>query len=548
MSAQSIVPENVDPFAYWPDTSSPTENFLHLSPPPKYDDSLPCRKLRIVYVGAGIGGISFVLMARYRLKNVDWVVYEKNSTFGGTWWENKYPGCRCDVPSHYYSFRFMPNDWVNGYATSDEIQDYISQVVRKFNVEKDITFNATVLSATWIDERSQWFIKTDVGGVVKEEYADVFVNNQGFLNRPKMPDIEGVDSYAGKMLHTARWDRSYDCAGKDIAIIGTGSSGLQVITALAPVVKKLTVYMRTPSWISRYLVQEVLPESERTKYRDPVFYRSYWKRAWIGGEKAWDSKWQNSETQLKFQELVKRRLDSMVKDPVLKEKLTPKYAFGCRRVTPSGDARGFYYAVQLPHVEIVTSPIDRITPEGVVSVGTLRKSEALILATGFENTFIPHIQITGLANTTIQEKWKSGIAKGYKSIAVSGFPNYFHVMSVNSTASANSIHIHLEQAINYVLQIVVFLQQHSEVRYVHPRQDVQDKWNEEAQETLARTVWGPNQNCNGWYRRVDPTTGKLVVTAHWPGPGNSYQDALFKPDFSEYHVVKSDSVSGIARL
>ncbi|TPX32207.1 hypothetical protein SmJEL517_g04648 [Synchytrium microbalum] len=528
--AHLIVPRDVDPFAYWPKPSlNFDENFLHISPPPVYDEKLPIKPLKVIFVGAGVGGINFAIMSQYRLKNVDLVIYEKNETFGGTWWENKYPNCRCDVPSHYYSWRFMINEWSMGYSGSDEIWEYVREVVEEYGVEKMVTFNSRVLSATWNEATAKWHVSTDVAGTVKNETCDIFVNGQGFLNRPKLPDIPGVESFAGQFLHTAKWDRSYDYSNKAVAIIGTGSSGLQTISGVVDKVKRLDVYMRTPSYIARFMVPEYFNDDMQKQYLNPDFYRDYWKRAWNGGERTWVLNWQGSELQTRVQKMCLDRLDEEVKDPVLKAKLTPKYG------------------IQKKHVNVITDPIIRVTPKGVVVKDEAgneieREIEVLICATGYENTYVPHIKITGLNGVSMQEKWKY-MAKGYKSVACAEFPNYFVMMGPNSCAAANSIHIHLEAYANYINQVIVKLQQ-SDIKYLHPKQSVQDEWNIEAQHVLQRTVWGSQNQCGGWYKRGDH------VIAHWPGPGNSLNDALFKPIYSEYDITywNQDQQQAAARL
>lgn len=374
---------------------------FHLAPAPQYrlpEDKL--RRVRVVHIGAGVSGLTFTVLARWRLKNVELKIYEKNPELGGTWLEvgvpsrpplscptlifwpqNRYPGVRCDVPSNYYSFRFLSHDWTSGYATAKDIWDYCRLVGNVVGLDSLCEYNSEVLSATWDEPSATWKLEVKDGktGQIKKDYCHYLINGNGPLNRPKMPDIPGIEKFKGPVLHTARWDPNFDPSGKRLASIGSGSSGLQLMSGLQPLCKHLDIYIRTPAYITDYSANLVLTDEERRQFKDKVFFRKYLADFWIGGEKRFNLFKPDSKLQARFKKIA---LDKMVqiKDPVLRAKLTPNYPVGCRRLTPSVD---FFNTIQAPNVEaIVGDVIERITETGIVAEGKLREVDAICVATG----------------------------------------------------------------------------------------------------------------------------------------------------------------------
>ncbi|KAI9019680.1 cyclohexanone monooxygenase [Hyaloraphidium curvatum] len=508
-------------------TAAETADFA-LSPAPKY--RLPVgklRRIRVVHIGAGVSGLTFSVLARWRLKNVDLQVYEKNGELGGTWWENRYPGCRCDVPSHYYSFRFLSHDWTSGYAKSPDIWDYLKKVGNVLDFDRICSYNSEVVSATWDESGAVWRleIKDTTTGEIRQDFCHALINGNGPLNRPKMPDIPGLSSFKGDVLHTARWPKDYPMKGKRAAVIGCGSSGLQLIGGLQPDVAKMSFFMRTPTYITDYSANLVLSEEERAQFRDPAFFRNYLKEFWIGGEKRSNLFKPDSKLQQRFRANALKKFEQ-VKDPVLRAKLIPNYPVGCRRLTPSDV---FFDVIEAPNVEVVVGDvIEKIVPEGIVAEGKLHEVDVICCATGFDTTYTPWIRITGRDGRTLKEMWDDG-AMGYRSVSVNNLPNYFMTMGPQAPVASNSIHIFVEQQINYALAVIMELQQG--VLIAEPKKEAQDAYNKFCQEGLKGYVY--HASCGGWYK------GKGgFINAHFPGPGKAYMDSIAAPIWDEWNLVR----------
>ncbi|KAF7516141.1 hypothetical protein PCG10_002426 [Penicillium crustosum] len=212
------------------------------------------RKLKIICIGAGYSGLTLAHKIDHELKLGDFVelkTYEKNPEVGGTWFENTYPGVACDIPAHAYTFLFEPNpNWSHFYAPGPEIEEYIQQTTRKWNLDKDIQFNSRVTKTVWDDEAGKWKVEVNQGGTIMHDEADILVNASGFLNKTSWPDIEGLSSFKGKLLHTSIWDNTYDWSNKRVAVIGNGSSGIQCVAAMQPKVAQLVNFVRNPTWVS----------------------------------------------------------------------------------------------------------------------------------------------------------------------------------------------------------------------------------------------------------------------------------------------------------
>ncbi|KAI9027069.1 hypothetical protein DFJ74DRAFT_662934 [Hyaloraphidium curvatum] len=519
---------DTDPFGM----SAEDAAVFHITPVEEYklpEDML--RELDVVCIGAGMAGITAGIMSQWRLKKVNLRIFEKNPELGGTWWENRYPGCKCDVPSHAYVWRFAPNDWVSGYPSSHEIFEYFRRVYWEYGVDQFVRYNSPVFKLAYDDASAKWevHVRDLTTGREYVELADVVINGQGFLNRPKWPEIPGLRSYQGKMLHAARWDTTYSTVGKDVAIIGTGSSGMQIIGAIGATVKHMTIFQRTPSWITPHFANIVFTPEERKNFKDKDFFWNYYKRSWETNERFWAAYTEGTRMQTRVLGMAMDKLVKSVKDEELRKKLTPSYPWGCRRMTPS---LNFLDVVQLSHVDLVSGDvISHVVPEGVVTKdGKLHKCEALICATGFNTTYYNEdMPIYGRGGRSLKDDW-ADFAWAHNSMTVTGYPKLFYCMGPLAPVAANSIFIQEEQQMNYIFSAIKYMQQSPKpVKAFDPHKEPIFKFLEDSQTFLKETtVW--KHSCGGWYT---DRNGRIV---QWPGPSNHYLDHIKKIDLEQYDV------------
>ncbi|KAI9034677.1 hypothetical protein DFJ74DRAFT_650175 [Hyaloraphidium curvatum] len=518
------------------DIAAPTEadvETFHLAPPQPYPEGKEIRRLDVTCIGTGMAGITLAQLAQWRLKNVNLKIFEKNKKPTGTWYENKYPGCRCDLAAHFYVWRWEPNPtWTAEYVESDEIEKYFARMMEKYNVGSFTTYNAEVLSMTWVEERAAWKLEVKTADGIVEDWTHVIVNGHGILNRPKIPKFEGEENYKGKILHTARFDRSVPLEGKKVAVIGNGSSGIQTIGSIGYKVAELHSYQRSNTWITNQLgtidkidVHKFNPD-EVKHFSDRKNALDFFKGQWLAFDSAWPMFILGSAESEAATMGAKVNLEKLVRDPALREMLTPTYPVGCRRLTPH---EHYFEVLQLPTTTIVKTPIERFTEKGIVSGGVERECDVIIKATGFDVGYVPIIKITGRGGRTLQEEYKE-YPWTYKSVMNSGFPNFFHVMGPNAPVASNSIHMLEEQQIAYAVQVMKHLQT-TDLVALDPKMDVQKAWHDGIQERLKQTIW--HIDCGGWYRHKSG-----ILTSHYPGPSIEYMDELFAPKWDDFNQVK----------
>jgi cation diffusion facilitator CzcD-associated flavoprotein CzcO len=393
------------------------------------------RRVRIICVGAGATGLQIAYKAERRLENVDLQIYEKNNDIGGTWLENRYPGCTCDIPSHAYQFTWARNpNWSSYYSSSREIWQYFKDIATKFNLERYVQFKSSVESATWHEDRGQYTLKiTGADGAQFEDYCDILISGSGILNSWKYPNIPGLDIFKGKLMHSANWDVDFDLTNKKVAVIGGGSSAVQLIPSIQPKVKKLTAFLRSAAWITtgfgaKYAAEdgtnfEYSDEQKANFEKNPDSYVQYCRD--VEGEL--NKRFSLMHTQDKDQlDSRSSTVDMMTKqlngDPVLTKRMIPDFALGCRRMTPGS---GYLQSLTKENVETVHKSVVRLTETGIVDEsGTEHEVDVVICATGFDTSFTPHFQLTGRHGANIQEQF-GDLPIGYLGITVDNFPNFF---------------------------------------------------------------------------------------------------------------------------
>ncbi|TFK39761.1 hypothetical protein BDQ12DRAFT_649180 [Crucibulum laeve] len=491
------------------------------------------RPLKIICVGAGASGLLLAYKLQRSFEKFDLTLYDKNDEISGTWYENKYPGCACDVPAHTYTWSFEPKtDWSSVYAGSDEIYTYFDNFAEKYGLRKYCKLQHEVSGATWNETKGGWDVQvTDLRtGDIVSDYCDFFINASGVLNAWKWPTIPGLENYKGQLLHTARWDTSVDLTGKHVGLIGNGSSAIQVLPAIHSKVNKITTFLRSPAWVSpaQGIEQHIFTEEEQRKFADdPEAHLTYRKFAEEQLNSLFTMFFADSDVQ-------KATFDSMVavtkeklKNSDLETKLIPKWAVGCRRITPG---IGYLETLGSEKVEIVYGGIQRITEHGCFCEdGQEYPVDVLICATGFDTSYRPRFPIVGVDGKNLAEEW-SQEAKSYLGMAVSDFPNYLVIVGPNSPIGNGPVLIAIEAQIDYMLKLIDRWQTEN-IYSMSPKMEAVDDFIAHKDQFMEKTVW--IQECRSWYKN-NSASGK--VTALWPGSTMHYLEAIAQPRYEDWDI------------
>ncbi|MCW3030732.1 MAG: monooxygenase [Solirubrobacterales bacterium] len=483
------------------------------------------RPLSVVIVGAGFGGIAAAIeLRRHGFEQV--TILERAADLGGTWFYNSYPGAACDVPSHLYSFSFAQRrDWSRLCSPQQEIQDYLSDVARSHDVERQIRFGRTVSACTWDERAAQWQLDTAEG----ESFgADALVLATGQLHKPSRPRIDGIESFAGHSFHSAEWDHDYALAGKRVAVVGTGATAVQLVPEIAEQVAQLTIFQRTGNWF--------LPRRNRSYPRiaraviEHVPGVQWFRRNFM---------YQYCEAltaAIRHPRTLGRLLGArsasfmrlQLKDPELRRKVWPDYTFGCKRILFSSH---FLPALQRPNVEVVTEPIARVEPRGIVTAeGTLHELDCIVWSTGFKtNDFMFPMRIAGASGCELADTWAHG-ARAHLGMTVPGFPNMFIMYGPNTNTSGGSIIFYLEAQAGYLRQALQQMLARG-ANAVEVRRDVEEASDRALQARFAGTAW---TRCDSWYRDA---SGRIV--ANWPGYMREYFARTQALDASEYRFTSA---------
>jgi cation diffusion facilitator CzcD-associated flavoprotein CzcO len=474
---------------------------------------------RVAIVGAGLSGLCMGIKLK-RAGVESFTIYEKAPEVGGTWRDNTYPGLACDIPSCYYSYSFEPNpDWTRYYAPGEEIQRYFRRVADSYGLRRHIEFSTEVVRAGF--EGGRWRIETRAGAVTE---ADFLVSACGVLHHPRHPDIPGLDSFAGPAFHSARWDHDVDLRGRRVGVIGTGSTGVQLVSALAGVVGRLSHFQRTPQWVFPMPNPRHLKLSRRVMRRAPglnrVSYRVGQRLIELLGRGMVEPGWQR-----RLIEAGCRLNLRTVRDPELRRKLTPDYSPACKRLIYSGR---FYKAVQRPSVDVVTERIASVEPRGVVTGdGALHELDVLVLATGFDaHAYLRPIELVGPDGTTLDEAWRDG-ARAYRTVAVPGFPNFFMLIGPHSPLGNQSLVTVAESQADYIVRWIEMFAQ-GRFRAAAPSADATRRFNDDIRAAMPGTVF--TTGCRSWY------LGKDGLPELWPWRPELHREMLRDPATHEFEL------------
>jgi cation diffusion facilitator CzcD-associated flavoprotein CzcO len=484
--------------------------------------------LDVLIVGTGFAGIGMGI----RLKQAgldDFTILEQADGVGGTWRDNRYPGAACDVPSHLYSFSFEPNPkWTRAFAPQAEILEYLEHCTTKYGLRPHLRLNAKVTRATFDERAGIWEVAAADGRTWR---ARALVSGIGGLSQPAYPDIPGLASFEGKTFHSARWDHAFPLDGKTVGLIGTGASAIQIVPEIAPKVGHLDLFQRTPPWIMPKEDRDIRPLERAIFRRVPALQQLartaiYWALEWRAVAFVVEPRLLE-----KAQPLALRYLASRVKDPALRQKLTPSYTLGCKRILLSND---YFQAVQRPNVDVVTDGIERVTPRGVLTKdGRERPLDALVLATGFKAAdYTLPFETRGAGGRDLSDTWRNG-AEAYLGTSIAGFPNLFMIVGPNTGLGHNSMVFIIESQIQYVMDCLQTMRSRK-LKSVDVKPDAQARYNESLQARLAKTVWNTG-GCASWYR-----TSEGKNTTLWPGFTVEFRLRTRRFDPAPYHLVPLD--------
>lgn len=478
----------------------------------------------VFIIGAGFAGLG----AAIRLKQAgitDIIILERGTRVGGTWRDNTYPGAACDIPSLLYSYSFVPNpDWPQGYSGSRDILGYIEHMVEAFDLREVIRFGHEVAQLSFDETDGVWTAQTTSGPPV---HATSVIMAAGPLSNTSLPPIRGLQTYAGKTMHSARWDHDYDLAGKKVAVIGTGASAVQIIPKLLDTAAQVKVFQRTPGWVLPRL-QYTTPEWVKALYRTvpPTQAAARNTMFWIHEFMALGLVWPTPMTRL-LQQLSRAQLRPQVSDPWLRRQLTPRFTAGCKRLLVTND---YYPALTRPNCTLITWPIATLCPEGIRTADGLEHHvDAIVFATGFDvckaGTPFP---ITGLGGRSLDEEWSTGAA-AYKSVNVAGYPNLYFTFGPNSGPGHNSALVYMEAQIDYAVHAIRDMARWN-LKYLDVRDDAQRDFNDALQQRLAKTTW--NSGCHSWYLTEDGFNATM-----YPGFATQYRKQMATLHLPDYHAI-----------
>lgn len=487
---------------------------------------MPVRDPAVAVVGAGMSGLCVAIaLLRSGISNV--TIYEKADEVGGTWRENTYPGLVCDIPSRVYQYTFAQNpNWTHVFSPGGEIQAYFTGVADRFELRGHIRFGTEIVSARF--EGGRWVLRTDAGA---EYGADFLISATGVLHHPRLPSIAGLDDFAGHAFHSARWDHSVELRGRRIAIIGNGSTGVQLVCGLAGVAGHVMLFQRTAQWVLR------LPNPRYSRFTGITRTRFPWLdrlayRAYSFCYDLFAVGLTRPGLRRKIMGALCRVSLREVRDPELRRALTPQYTPMCKRLVMSS---GFYRAIQRDDVELVTAGIDHVERRGIVTDdGVLHEADIIVLATGFDtHAFFRPMQLIGRDGITADDVWRDG-PRAYHTVALPGFPNFFMMLGPHSPVGNLALTTVAESQADHILRWIRRWRR-GEFDTVEPTWSATENFNAELRAAMPDTVW--TTGCDSWYLNKDG------VPEVWPFTPAEHRAMLANTDPQEYDLRRYSAAS-----
>jgi cyclohexanone monooxygenase len=487
-------------------------------------------------VGAGFAGLCAAIKLQEDGER-DFLVVEKGSEVGGTWRDNTYPGAACDVPSQLYSYSFAPNpEWSMSYSPQPEIQAYLRGVAERSGTLDRFVHDTTFDDATWDDAAGRWRVRITGPAGSRTLTATTLIVGAGGLSEPRLPEVEGIETFQGRLFHSARWDHSVDLAGKRVAVIGTGASAIQIVPELQQTLRAtdghLDVYQRTAPW--------VIPRNdrrygalERRALRHLPWLRRLYRTGIYWAHEAYVPAF-TIEPRLArpAQQAATANIHRGIADPALREKVTPHFAIGCKRILRSNT---YYPALAADNVEVVTDPIAKVTGDAVVTTdGVERPVDVLVVATGFYTTELPVTEhLTGTDGRTLADVWRESGMAAYKGTTVPGFPNLFMIVGPNTGQGHTSMVFIIESQVAYLRDAIRTMRARGWAA-VEPRASAFRRWNAGLQRRMSRTVW-TRGGCSSWYLDAHGRNTTL-----WPKSTFTFRRQLARFDADAYDVRRAD--------
>jgi 4-hydroxyacetophenone monooxygenase len=498
----------------------------------------------VLVIGAGFSG----LLAAYQLERagIPFTVIEKDETVGGTWFENSYPGCGVDTPTHLYSLSFAQNpDWSRYFAKRGELYAYLERIARDHDLKRHIRFGLEVTDAAWDEDEQQWHVHArDRNGLEQTLTAGVVISGVGFLNRPAYPEIGGLDTFAGPVMHTARWRRDVEIEGRHVAVIGTGASAMQLVPSIAGVADRVTVFQRSPQWGIPHpnYMRDVAPGTQLLMREVPHYLGWYRLRlVWTFGDRLhehvqWDPEWPHSDRSIsKVNDRQRRFLTDYIEAELgdrtdLIDKCVPPYPpYGKRPLLDNG----WFRTMARDDVDLVTDEIAAVEGDGVRTAdGRLHEADVIVLATGFQALrVLSPMEIRGRSGATLRDVWGDDDARAYLGITMPDFPNFFCLLGPNTFAGhGGSGVLTIELEMRYVMELLALMVEHG-LASVDCRPEVHDAYNEELDATLARTIWA-HHGMTTYYRN---DKGRIVVPMPWSNVDYWYRTR--HPNLDDYELT-----------
>jgi len=478
----------------------------------------------ILIIGSGMAGLA---MAHALLREgiFDVTILEKESRLGGTWRDNIYPGCACDIPAALYSFSFFQNpDYSRIYPQHEEIQAYMENMARHFGIDSHIRYNAEAKSARWDKDRLRWTV-TLVGGEII--HCSVLIFATGQLNHPQIPDIKGAKSFTGPAFHSARWNNDVDFCDKRVVCIGTGASAVQFVPEIAKMAKELNIFQRSSNWM--------IPRNDRP-YKGwekwifryvPFALRLFRWFIYLKMELRFSAWLQDSWMGTWFKRMAMRHLTNQISDPKLRKRLTPDYPVGCKRVIPHDD---YYPTLEQDNVNVITDPIDHIEADAIVTKdGRRHQTDILIWATGFKTqAFLAPIKIYGANGQELHDSWGQDNAEAYLGIHSPGYPNMHILFGPGTGLGHNSILFMIECQVHYIMQWLREMR-NKRLLTLDVRYDTLNAYNKIVDEKMSKTVW--TADCGSWYKNAQ---GKVVN--NWYGSTVRYWLLTRSINLAQYSI------------
>ncbi len=490
--------------------------------------------VRVAIIGSGFTGLAMVHALREAGID-DWLVLEKSAGVGGVWRDNTYPGIACDVPSHLYSLSFAPNpDWERTFSSGRQIWEYEERVARDLRMAERTHFGEEVVHARWDAAHGLWRLRT----TTMELSADVVVDGSGVLSEPSLPAIDGIERFQGALFHSARWNHDQDLAGKRVAVIGTGASAIQIVPAIQPQVEHVTVFQRTPGWVIPRNDRDITRAEQRLLRAFPALQKLIRAGQFAYRDAVLLQVMHRPRIRRIFEAISKGYMRHTIDDPALREKLTPDFEIGCKRILITS---AWYPALNEPNVAVETSPITEIREHAVVTAdGTEHAVDALICATGFHVTDPPSGQIFhGRDGRSLAETWGAS-PRAYRGVTTANFPNLFRIGSIGTGTGHTSHVMQIESAIAYVMDALRTMDARG-LASVEVAEDAQEAYARRLHAMVKDTVWATG-GCSSWY--LDASGEPSAV---WPSSAWHYRKWTRRFDVEAYHVTSATAAATPAR-